>query len=205
MISVLNLTPRHLETSVRAVRAPAFGIGVSAYASDVGVLGQFGGAEREACVGGWGYIRVRCEQGFEGGRRVQRGRGQQAWVDARVDAHADALRHQTVGGLQHGPWWGQQVGDGGGRRVGQQGGRGWGRSLGRVGGAGVREGVAVHCRRDEGLWTARLGVVAVPLVAGAVVLDLRGEKKWLKRRKTKLKPINNFLLNTLRRICLLLW
>lgn len=65
------------------------------------------------------------------------------------------------------------MGDGGGRRVGEQGGRGWGRSLGRVGGAGMREGVAVHRRRDEGLWTARLGVVAVPLVARAVVLDLR--------------------------------
>lgn len=148
------------------------------YVSDVGVLGQFGWAEWEACVGGGRHVRVWCEQGFEGGRRVQRGRGQQAGVDARVDAHADALRHQTVSRLQYGPWRVQQVGDGGGRRVGEQSRRGLGRSLDRVGGAGVREGVTVHRGRDEGLRTTRLGVVAVPfLVTGAVVLDLRGHDK----------------------------
>lgn len=149
-----------------------WGLRVHVYVLDVGVLGQFGGAEREACVGGGRYIGVRCEQGSEGGRRVQ-------WVDARVDAHADAPRHQTVSRLQDGPRGGQQVGDGAGRRVGEQGGRGWRRGLGRVGGADVREGVTMHRGRDEGLWTARLGVVAVPfLVTGAVVLDLHeGQKK----------------------------
>lgn len=157
--------------------------------SDVGVLGQFGGAEWEACVGGRRDVRVRREQGFEGGRRVQCGRGKQAWVDA----HADALRHQTVGRLQHGPWGGQQVGDGGGRRVGEKGGRGWRRrSLGRVGGAGVREGVAVHRGRDEGLRTARLGVVAVPfVVTGAVVLDLRGHDMTDAVKNWKSSKLNN--------------
>lgn len=154
--------------------------------SDVGVLGQFGGAEGEARVGRRRYVRVRREQGFEGGRRVECGRGQQAWVDA----HADALRHQTVGGLQHGPWGGQEVGDGGGRRVGEQGGRGWRRSLDRVGGAGMREGVAVHCGRDEGLRTARLGVVSVPLVVtGAVVLDLRGTGRKKEKHRKRVKPL----------------
>lgn len=171
-----------METSVRAVRAPGVGVLAHVCASDVGVLGHFGGAEREAGVGGRRYVRVRREQGFEGGRRVQRGRGQQAWVDARVDAQADALRHQTVGGLQHGPRGGQQVCDGGGRRVGEQGGRGWGRALDRVGGAGMREGVAMHRRRDEGLRAARLGVIAVPfVVTGAVVLDLK--TTWRKKPK----------------------
>lgn len=153
---------------------------VCVYVSDVGVLGQFGGAEWEACVGGRRYVRVWREQGFEGGRRVQCGRGQQAWVDA----HADALRHQTVGGLQHRPWGGQQVGDRGGRRVGEKGGR----CLDRMGGAGMREGVAVHRGRDEGLRTAGLGVVAVPfVVTGAVVLDLRGHERDRRKRKKQLK------------------
>lgn len=80
------------------------------------------------------------------------------------------------------------MGDRGGRRVGEQGGRGWGRRLDRVGGAGMREGVAVHRGRDEGLRTARLGVVAVPLVAGAVVLDLRDTRT--KINKSLKKPNN---------------
>lgn len=72
------------------------------------------------------------------------------------------------------------MGDGGGRRVGEQGGRGRGRGLDRVSGAGMREGVTVDRGRDEGLRTARLGVVAVPLVAGAVVLELKTKNtKWL--------------------------
>lgn len=42
-----------------------------------------------------------------------------------------------------------------------------------------REGMAVHCGGDEGLWPALLPVVAVPFfVAGTVMLDLcRTNKK----------------------------
>lgn len=96
----------------------------------------------------------------------EKGRGGQQPV---VDAHADALVvHQAVGGLQNGPrgrrwaWRRQEVGHGRRRRIGEEAGR-W-RVASQVCGAAVgkREGVTVHCGRDEGLWPARLQVVAIP-------------------------------------------
>lgn len=124
---------------------------------------------------------MRGKEGFELALREQGGGGQQPVVDA----HADALVvHQAVGGLQDGSRGRrlarrrQEVGHGCGRRIGEEGGR-W-RVAGRVCGAAVgkREGGAVHCGRDEGLWPARLPVVAVPLlVARSVMLDLNGRKQ----------------------------
>lgn len=143
---------------------------VAGSSSDIRVLTEFAGAEGEACVGGRRHVGVRGKEGFELALWEQGGRGEQPVVDA----HADALVvHKTVGGLQDGPWglrWArrrQEVGHRRGRWIGEEGGR----VAGRVRGAAVgkREGGAVHCGGDEGLWPARLPVVAVPLlVAGTV-------------------------------------
>lgn len=135
--------------------------------SDVRVLGKFAGAEGKSGVGGRGYVRVRREESIERSWWVQSGRREQAWVDA----YTDALWHQAVGRLQHGPGRGQQVGDVAGRRIWK---KGWGRALGRVGGAGMGKVVSVNRGVDESLRAALLSVVAVPLfVSRAVVLDLR--------------------------------